>query len=197
MADIVRVNVDQPYEVVVGEGVIESVATRLRPGTTRVAILFAPAVAQQAHQLGNSLSQSVTYIELPDSESAKTFNTLEMCWNALGAATFTRSDAIISVGGGATTDVAGFVAASWLRGVDVIHVPTTLLAMVDAAVGGKTGINTAAGKNLVGAFHHPLAVFCDTTFLQTLPVEDLRAGFGEIIKCGFIQDATKIGRAHV
>ena len=134
MADIVRVNVDQPYEVVVGEGVIESVATRLRPGTTRVAILFAPAVAQQAHQLGNSLSQSVTYIELPDSESAKTYSTLEMCWDALGAATFTRSDAIISVGGGATTDVAGFVAASWLRGIDVIHVPTTLLAMVDAAV---------------------------------------------------------------
>jgi 3-dehydroquinate synthase len=92
------------------------------------------------------------------------------------------------VGGGATTDVGGFVAATWLRGVRVVHVPTSLLAMVDAAVGGKTGINTAAGKNLVGSFHEPAGVLCDLRMLDTLPRADFIAGLGEVIKCGFIAD---------
>src|SRR3712207_4729704 len=82
----------------------------------------------------------------------------------------------------------GFVAATWLRGVRVVHVPTTLLAMVDAAVGGKTGINTGAGKNLVGAFHEPAGVLCDLALLDTLPHEELVAGLGEVVKCGFIAD---------
>jgi 3-dehydroquinate synthase len=111
-----------------------------------------------------------------------------MCWGVLGQAGFTRSDAVVGVGGGAVTDLAGFVAATWLRGVAVVQVPTTLLAMVDAAVGGKTGINTAEGKNLVGAFHPPRAVICDLNALRTLPHVDLVAGLGEVVKCGFIAD---------
>ena len=95
---------------------------------------------------------------------------------------------IISIGGGATTDLAGFVAATWLRGIKVLHVPTTLLAMVDAAVGGKTGINTAAGKNLVGAIHSPVAVICDLDFLTSQEPKDYVSGLAEIIKCGFIRD---------
>ncbi len=95
---------------------------------------------------------------------------------------------MVTFGGGATTDLGGFVAATWLRGVRVVHVPTTLLAMVDAAVGGKTGINTAAGKNLVGSFHEPAGVLCDLSLLETLPRADLVAGLGEVVKCGFIAD---------
>ena len=127
-------------------------------------------------------------LPLPPGEAAKTAAVADRCWEALGRAGFTRSDAIVTVGGGATTDLGGFVAATWLRGVRVVHVPTTLLGMVDAAVGGKTGINTAAGKNLVGAFHEPAGVLCDLSLLATLPAEELRSGLGEVVKCGFIAD---------
>ena len=106
----------------------------------------------------------------------------------LGTAGFTRSDAVVGLGGGSTTDLAGFVAATWLRGVRLVTVPTTLLAMVDAAVGGKTGINTAEGKNLVGCFYEPVGVICDLEALATLPIADLIAGLAEVVKCGFIAD---------
>ena len=125
---------------------------------------------------------------MPDGEQAKTASPRPDCWEALGEAGFTRSDAVVTVGGGATTDLGGFVAATWLRGVRVVHVPTTLLAMVDAAVGGKTGINTGAGKNLVGSFHQPAGVLCDLDLLETLPRAELVAGLGEVVKCGFIAD---------
>jgi 3-dehydroquinate synthase len=110
------------------------------------------------------------------------------CWSALGHAGFTRSDAIVSVGGGAVSDVAGFVAGTWLRGVRIVHVPTTLLGMVDAAVGGKTAINTAEGKNLVGVFHPPAGVLCDLDLLATLPPAEYVSGLAEVIKAGFIAD---------
>ena len=111
----------------------------------------------------------MTVLAVPDGEEAKQAGVADACWEALGEEGFTRSDAVVTFGGGATTDLGGFVAATWLRGVRVVHVPTTLLAMVDAAVGGKTGINTAAGKNLVGAFHEPAGVLCDLALLDTLP----------------------------
>jgi len=95
---------------------------------------------------------------------------------------------VVTVGGGATTDMGGFVAATWMRGIRVVHMPTTLLAMVDAAVGGKTGMNTAEGKNLVGSFHEPAGVLCDLTYLATLPREELVSGMAEVVKCGFITD---------
>jgi 3-dehydroquinate synthase len=126
--------------------------------------------------------------EVPDGEEAKTAQVAAFLWGVLGQASFTRSDAVVGVGGGAVTDLAGFVAATWLRGVRVVQVPTTLLAMVDAAVGGKTGINTAEGKNLVGSFHPPAGVLCDLSTLETLPRHDFLAGMAEVVKCGFIAD---------
>ena len=129
-------------------------------------------------------------IQIPDGEKAKTAAVLEFCWQALGSAGFTRNDLVISVGGGSTTDLAGFVAATWLRGIKVLHLPTTLLAMVDAAVGGKTGINTTEGKNLVGAFHSPVAVLCDLNALDVLPQNEYVSGLAEVIKAGFIRDTT-------
>jgi len=106
----------------------------------------------------------------------------------LGRIGLDRRDALVSLGGGAATDVAGFAAATWLRGISIVHVPTTLLAMVDAAIGGKTGINTEAGKNLVGAFHQPTAVIVDLATLETLPQREIVAGMPEIVKAGFIAD---------
>jgi 3-dehydroquinate synthase len=110
------------------------------------------------------------------------------CWGILGKSEFSRTDMIIGFGGGAITDLAGFVAATWLRGVAVLQIPTTVLAMVDAAIGGKTGVNTAEGKNLVGVFHSPKGVLVDLETLGTLARNELVAGFAEIIKCGFISD---------
>ena len=129
-----------------------------------------------------------TLIEVPDGEDAKTLQVAGLCWDVLGQVGFTRSDVIVGLGGGATTDLAGWVAAAWLRGVRVVQIPTTLAGMVDAAIGGKTGINTDRGKNLVGAFHPPAGVLCDLTTLETLPVNDYVAGLAEVVKCGFIAD---------
>jgi 3-dehydroquinate synthase len=128
--------------------------------------------------------------EIPDGEAGKSAEVLAFCWQVLGRSNFTRTDVVVGLGGGAVTDVAGFVAATWLRGVQVLQLPTTLQAMVDAAVGGKTGINTAEGKNLVGAFHEPSAVFCDMDYLLTQSRHDLVAGLAEVVKCGFIRDPT-------
>ena len=126
--------------------------------------------------------------EIPDAEGAKRVEVAAFCWQILGQTDFTRSDAVIGIGGGATTDLAGFVAATWLRGIDVVQIPTTVLGMVDAAVGGKTGINTAEGKNLVGAFHAPRAVLCDLDTLDGLPKNEILAGYAEIAKAGFIAE---------
>jgi 3-dehydroquinate synthase len=127
-------------------------------------------------------------IEIPDAEDGKDLAVAGFCWEVLGRIGLTRSDAIVSLGGGAATDLAGFVAATWMRGVRIVHVPTTLLAMVDAAVGGKTGINTDAGKNLVGSFHEPAAVLVDLATLETVPKNEIVSGLAEVIKTGFIAD---------
>ena len=130
-----------------------------RPGAQRVAVLHPPTLIHTAARVVTALRSAgfePTRIDLPDAEAAKTAGIAAHCWSVLGAAGFTRSDAVIGLGGGATTDLAGFVAATWLRGVPLITVPTTLLGMVDAAVGGKTGINTPEGKNLVGCFYEPV-----------------------------------------
>ena len=138
----------------------------------------------------NSPSAGFTALtaEIPDAEEGKHIEVASFCWQVLGQNDFTRSDAVVAVGGGAVTDLAGFVAATWLRGVKVIHMPTSLLGMVDAAVGGKTGINTAEGKNLVGAFHPPAGVLADLDTLDTLPKNEMISGMAEVIKCGFIAD---------
>jgi 3-dehydroquinate synthase len=136
----------------------------------------------------DSQEAEIFYFSIPDSEEAKSTQTLVQVWDWLGSAGFTRSDLIVAIGGGAVTDFAGFVAASWLRGLDWIAVPTTVAGMVDAAVGGKTGINSDFGKNLIGAFHSPIEVIIDTKWLSTLSDRDFAAGLAEVIKCGFIRD---------
>ena len=141
-------------------------------------------------QWGTQAGIEAHRVEIPDAEDGKNLAVAGFCWEVCGRVGLTRSDVVVSLGGGAATDLAGFVAATWMRGVRVVHVPTTLLAMVDAAVGGKTGINTAAGKNLVGAFHEPSAVLVDLATLDTLPRDELVAGSAEIIKAGFIADPT-------
>jgi 3-dehydroquinate synthase len=181
----------QPYDVVIGPGELESLPRLLGDTVRRVAIVHPRGLRSLARSVHADLGQGdlrPVLIEVPDGEAAKTAEVLAMCWSVLGQAGFTRTDAVVGLGGGAVTDLAGFVAASWLRGVPVVQVPTTLLAMVDAAVGGKTGINTPEGKNLVGAFHPPRAVICDLSALRTLPHADLVAGLGEVVKCGFIAD---------
>ncbi len=183
----IDVATDQPYQVLVGSGV-----SRLLPqfldGVERVAVIHPPSLASLLPTITSGLDQQVTAIRVPEAEAGKTAEVLEGCWEALAAAGFTRSDAIVGLGGGATTDLAGFVAATWLRGVRYVALPTSLLAMVDAAVGGKTGINLSAGKNLVGAFHEPFTVLADLDFLETLPPSELRSGMAEVLKCGFIAD---------
>jgi shikimate kinase / 3-dehydroquinate synthase len=179
------------YDVVVGRDLDGEVAAMVGPDASRVLVLHPAALSERAEALRASLQRdgrAALRHTIPDAEQAKTLDVVAGCWDLLGAERFGREDVVVALGGGATTDVAGFVAASWLRGVRLVNVPTTLLAMVDAAVGGKTGINTAAGKNLVGAFHPPAGVVCDLTTLETLPAEDLRAGLAEVIKAGFIAD---------
>jgi 3-dehydroquinate synthase len=187
---VIRVGGATPYDVVVGHDVI-GVLPQLIAGAEKVAVLYAAPLADLAGRISSTLGAAglaPVPIEVPDAEAGKTIVIADACWTALGDAGFTRGDAIVGVGGGAVTDLAGFVAACWLRGVRVVHVPTSLLGMVDAAVGGKTGVNTAAGKNLVGAFHPPAGVLCDLTALATLPHRDLLAGLAEVVKCGFIAD---------
>lgn len=179
-----------PYDVVVGSGVRSELTGLIPNDSSRAAVVYAPPLRALAEEIAVELGASikVVLIEAPEAENAKTIRFVEQVWSVLGQHQFTRSDLVIGVGGGATTDVAGFIAASWLRGVRFVTIPTTVLGMVDAAVGGKTGINTAAGKNLVGAFHEPIGVLCDLDALRTLPIAESRSGMAEIIKCGFIAD---------
>ena len=188
---VVPVHAERGYEVVIGRGLLGELPRLLGDAVQRVLIIHPAALAASAGAVREDLQghgYQVVLAEVPDAEAAKTAEVAAFCWQVLGQADFTRSDAVVGLGGGATTDLAGFVAATWLRGIRVVQVPTTLLGMVDAAVGGKTGINTAEGKNLVGAFHSPAGVLCDLNTLQTLPRFDLVAGLGEVIKCGFIAD---------
>lgn len=185
-----RIPVGTAYDVLIGRDLAALLPAILGEGVQRVAFIYPEPLEALTARVVDVLSErfDVVQLALPDGEQAKTLEVCGAVWEALGEAGFTRSDAVVTFGGGATTDVGGFIAAAWLRGVRVVHVPTTLLAMVDAAVGGKTGINTSAGKNLVGAFHEPAAVLCDLDLLRTLPAAELVAGLGEVIKCGFIAD---------
>jgi 3-dehydroquinate synthase len=192
MADptVIRVDTAAAYDVLVGRDLLGRLPGVLGAEAQRVAVVHPDDLQEPAARVSEALTATydVLQVPVPPGERAKTAEVAARCWESLGAAGFTRSDAVVTVGGGATSDLGGFVAATWLRGVRVVHVPTTLLGMVDAAVGGKTGINTAAGKNLVGAFHEPAGVLCDLALVATLPDAELRAGLGEVVKCGFIAD---------
>ncbi|MGF2947380.1 3-dehydroquinate synthase [Mycobacterium sp. Lab-001] len=185
-----EVAVDPPYPVIIGTD-LDGELDRLLSGRHRVAILHQPVLAPAAEAIRSRLAGhgvDAHRIEIPDAEAGKDLPVVGFIWEVLGRIGIDRKDALVSLGGGAATDVAGFAAATWLRGVSIVHMPTTLLGMVDAAVGGKTGINTDAGKNLVGAFHQPLAVLVDLATLATLPRNELVSGMAEIVKAGFIAD---------
>ncbi len=196
----IPVSAEHPYQVIVGDGMISCLADHV--GHSRVAVIYsqdrpelAAAVAKALHvgEVGERSSledQKVIWLSVPDGEDAKTAAQAVRLWDDLAEARFSRSDIIVGIGGGAVTDLAGFIAATWLRGVGYISVPTSVLAMVDAGVGGKTGINIPAGKNLVGAFYEPKTVVCDLNFLSGLTERDLSSGFAEVIKAGFIADTS-------
>ncbi len=193
MTEVTRIRVESgdPYDVLVGRSLVGELPTMLGSGVCRVAVIHPQALAASAMGVADEMRTAglaVHTIVVPEAEQAKTVQVAASCWKMLGELGFTRSDAVVGVGGGSTTDLAGFVAATFLRGLMVVHVPTTLLGMVDAAVGGKTGINTEQGKNLVGAFHEPAAVLCDLASLETLDPQEVRSGLAEVVKCGFIAD---------
>lgn len=188
----IKVTGETNYEVVVGHGLNDEILSMLGERVAKVLIIHTGTVGRVADELREFLQDrydQVLLAEIPDAESAKRVEVAGFCWQVLGQADFTRTDAIIGIGGGAATDLAGFVAATWLRGVRLVQVPTTVVGAVDAAVGGKTGLNTAEGKNLVGMFYPPSGVVCDIDNLKTLPANEIRAGFAEVVKCGFIDDA--------
>ncbi|WP_221584415.1 3-dehydroquinate synthase [Microbacterium sp. G2-8] len=188
---VIHVDGTPGYDVTVGRGARHALRAALPAAAKKVLIVHQPSLGRIVNEVREELLESgdleVLLAEIPDAEAAKRIEVASFLWGILGQADFTRSDAIVGFGGGAATDVAGFAAATWLRGVDVVQVPTTVLGMVDAAVGGKTGVNTAEGKNLVGAFWAPRAVLCDLELLEPLPENEKTAGFAEVLKAGFIR----------
>jgi 3-dehydroquinate synthase len=193
LTDITRIPVtgDDGYDILVGRGLLHEIRPLFAPTVQKVLLIHPLALQTSADVLAEELRAGgleVIQAGVSDGEDAKRVEVAAWCWGIMGKSDFTRSDAIIGFGGGSTTDLAGFVAATWLRGVSYVAIPTTLLGMVDAAVGGKTGINTAEGKNLVGAFYAPKAVVCDLDTLATLPQIEITSGFGEVVKYGFIAD---------
>ena len=179
------------YDVVVGRGLLSLLPELLGERVKKVLVIHPRALRMTGDAVRDDLEAAgftALTAEIPDAEEGKHIQVASFCWEVLGKNDFTRSDAIVAVGGGAVTDLGGFVAATWLRGVKLVNIPTSLLGMVDASLGGKTGINTAEGKNLVGSFHPPAGVLVDLDTLATLPPNELISGMAEVIKCGFIAD---------
>lgn len=191
MSDTTVIPVGSEYDVTIGGGVSARLGDALPPAARKVLVVHPPTLGAAAAELRERLladgGREVLLAEIPDAEAGKRIEVAAFCWQIMGQADFTRTDVVVGFGGGAVTDLAGFVAASWLRGVAIVQVPTTVLGMVDAAVGGKTGVNTAEGKNLVGAFWAPRAVLADLDLLRTLPENEVLAGFAEVVKAGFIR----------
>lgn len=176
---------DRSYEVLVGAGARHRLAEVLPPSARRAVI-----VTQEAVGWGVDPGLECRTLTIPDGEEAKSLATIERLCRGFAQAGITRADVVVAVGGGVVTDVAGFAAACWHRGIPVVHVATTLLGQVDAAIGGKCGVNLPEGKNLVGAFWQPAAVLCDTETLETLPPAEYRSGLGEMAKYAFIDPQT-------
>lgn len=182
----ILIKAEHEYAVCVGANWRETV-TEISKNYSKVLIL-APRVIVEALGLKSLESKSLAIFTLPEGEDQKSAKTLEEIWSHCAQISLTRKDVIVAIGGGATTDIGGFAAATWLRGIDWYAIPTTVAGMVDAAIGGKTGMNTPAGKNLVGAFYSPKSVCIDFSLLKTLPKREIQAGMAEVIKCGFISD---------
>lgn len=187
MAEIATVKVnldDRSYLVLVGHGAVTRTNELIAPGTKRVAIVTQANVPERFRPQISGVETSVHLIG--ESESFKTLSTIERLCSEFAQQGMTRNDLVIAVGGGMVTDVGGFAAATYHRGISVIHVATSLLAMIDAAIGGKTGVNLAEGKNLAGAFWQPAGVICDLDALDSLPVRERNCGLGEMAKYHFI-----------
>ncbi len=190
---------ERSYDVVVEEGarnvLAELVARRAPQAKCAVVVTSAALTPQPWFDYSTGIEQFV--VTVPDGESAKTIGALEQLLNSMAEHRLSRDDVVVGVGGGAVTDLAGFAAACYLRGVPLVQAPTSLVGQVDAAIGGKTGINIPAGKNLVGAFYQPLGVLCDTSVLSTLPDRERRNGLGEVAKCWLLEgrDATGVATA--
>jgi 3-dehydroquinate synthase len=181
------------YPVWIGGGLLDRIDQLLPPlaGAEAAVVVHPPPVAAAAATVGRALARlglAVHTINVPAGEAAKRLEVVAGLYERLAAVPAHRADPVVAVGGGSTTDVAGFAAATWLRGVPLVNVPTTLLGMVDAAVGGKTGVDLPAGKNLAGAFHQPVAVVADLGTLATLPPEEIRSGLAEVAKAGLVGD---------
>jgi len=182
----IHISADREYDVCIDVDFVTELV-ELAKDRARVAIVFSESMKERIPTFDAGDTEFI-YLPIPDGEAGKSASVLSQAWNWLGAAGFTRTDLIVGIGGGAVTDFAGYLAASWLRGIDWIAIPTTVAGMVDASVGGKTGINSDYGKNLIGAFHSPISVLVDPSWLQTLSDRDFSAGLAEVIKCGFIRD---------
>ena len=181
----ITVPVDPPYDVVVGPHALRELG-RMLASRRRVAVVSQAAVAERhAAAARAGLDRSELFL-IGEGEPAKTLGTVERLGRELAAWGLLRDDVVVALGGGVVGDVAGFTAAVYHRGVDVVQVPTTLLAQIDAAVGGKTGVNLPEGKNLLGAFHQPAGVVADVDTLATLPEREYRAGLGEVAKYALI-----------
>jgi 5-deoxy-5-amino-3-dehydroquinate synthase len=172
---------DRSYDVIVGAGASDQLAALLPRSVARAAIVTQRSIP---YEVDPGIEHRVFFID--DGEEAKSLSTIEALCRGFSQWGLTRADVIIGVGGGVVTDVAGFAAASYHRGVPVVHVATTLLAQIDAAIGGKTGVNLPEGKNLVGAYWQPHGVICDTAMLSTLPPREMRCGLGEMAKYHFL-----------
>lgn len=183
----------QPYDVRIAEHVLDQLALVVGDHAHSVALIHTQSVQRHSDRARAQLRQAgyrVVDLVIADAEAGKTIPVADTIWQRLAEEGFTRSDAIVGLGGGAATDLAGFVAATWMRGIRYVNCPTSLLAMVDASTGGKTGVNTPQGKNLVGSFYTPAGVLADLTTLETLPNDIFIEGLGEVAKSGFIRDST-------
>jgi 3-dehydroquinate synthetase len=181
------------YPVWIGRGLLGRLDELLPPlpGVEAAAVVFAPPVAHLADRAGQALARlglAVHPLQVPAGEDAKRLQVVAGLYERLARVPTHRADPVVAVGGGATTDAAGFAAATWLRGVPLVNLPTTLLGMVDAAVGGKTGVDLPAGKNLVGAFQQPVAVVADLDALASPPPVEVRSGLAEVAKAGLVGD---------
>lgn len=183
-------------KITIGRHLLDRIPETL-DGVRKILLVHPASLATTAVSVRESLhgaGYEVLLAEVPDGEPQKRIEVAAFCWKIMGEQDFHRNDAVVGLGGGATTDLAGFVAATWLRGVRSVLIPTTLLAMVDAAIGGKTGVNTAEGKNLVGSFYQPHSVIIDIESLNSLPKFDIVAGLAEVVKYGFIADPSILER---
>lgn len=189
VTDLKEIDLGNSSLAVIGNGAFKTIGEYISDSVSRVLIVHQPPLSGAADSLKSELEAAgiqALIAEVPDAEGAKRIEVASFLWQIMGQSNFTRNDLIIGIGGGAVTDLAGFVASTWLRGISSILIPTTVLGMVDASIGGKTGINTNEGKNLVGAFHAPDRVIIDPLLIGDLSNNEILTGFAEVIKYGFI-----------